>query len=206
MAKHHSTYKYETSLIYRLYEWRQAKFANFVEFKLKLGIVVFIASGLVLTIAAVLSDNILASSYVFVLATIIPVVISFWLSRKMMFFLLNVKVENNRVYPLYLPQWVLWAGSGFINLMVVGSLSLLLFDIMCLSFAGDKIEEERIYVEKIEVNDKTKIRTAHIVFEDGLSTLISNIDLKVGGKDWEEGSNQTIEVKESMFGIRILAW
>lgn len=98
------------------------------------------------------------------------------------------------------PRWLLWFGTIFINVMVVGGLSLLLFVGSCYLFADEDTKEHSIYVKEIEINERSGIRTGYVVsFEDGLEERLGS----AAKEDWLQSSYQTIKVRNTIFGIMI---
>lgn len=205
MAKHHDTFRYERQLlIKRDARWKE-RIVQYVDLRIKFIVGALFLGGVMLCIGALLSESILAPSYIFFSIVIIPSLLSTWKSKKQLFFYLSLEVSDKQIYVRSLSRYLLWPFSVFINLMVVGSFSLLVFDLVCFGFADTEVKKESVYVDKIEVDKKSKRRTAHILMQDGLLTQVYHIDEKIkDGKNWEEGSEQVIQVKNSLFGSKIL--
>ena len=205
MEMHHDISLYERLFLDRLKNSREIKYGRYINFRIKLILFFFLLGSLSLILMAVLAENVFVSVYIFYLVCFIPTILATWLSRKWLFFYLRLKVEDERAYFRPLPKWLLWFLAGFMNLMVIGSFCLLILVLACYTLSDEKLLKETVRVESITVDKKSKLRSASIVFEDGSSGSIFNIDLKIkNGKNWEEGSEQVIQVKNSLFGSKIL--
>lgn len=205
MEKHHDLSLYERLFLGRLQNSREIKYGRYVNFRIKLILFFFLLGNLALILTAVLCTDLFISTYILCLVCFIPTIISTWLNRKWLFFYLRLNVKDERAYFRPLPKWILWFLASLMNLIVIGSFCLLILTLACYTLADEKALKETVRVKNIKVHEKSKLRTASIVFEDGALDSIVNIDLKIkNGKDWVADSEQTIWVKKSLFGSKIL--